>query len=984
MSGAGGDARGKIVMALARNSIKMIRIGEQARMYKEIPLPNTLTAARRGTIACVGTEDDYCLLDTENMARISLSPISTAPESPDPSSDTSHPGTSPSSPVPRPHDVPVSDPVVLDNSADPSTHTLHPPRNSSLNHRERRHSSATGPRESSGGHSRSSSAGGTNRHLGPSPRPASSLLSPLNPGSPRSRSTSPIYPAKSNTRGKLRPHIASPIPSEFLLTTGTRPEDPGIGMFVNMNGDVTRGTISFDRYPDQLLVDGGWIIATIPGIGLEIQRWDLDDASVVTEKWERSGRIFMNESFGIKEVVGLDGSVVGDVARILQFVPVQLTEGEELKLGGQRENEERAIAQRIATVDSRLVVFQGTQAWSLLRCPLVLRLDATLPDLADSRYDGIESRIMRTLDVLRKVDKIEPDTERAFHEVTYIRQKSGLLVLGEILQITSAAMMKRIIKPDEVIRAENALVEGSVDPRLVVALFGPGFGSDIVLGAGGVWVYEGIKDVFTSLKTNTHSGSPTFTRDAFSLLKRYLMAWRKKKGFGSVAVADEKEVFRTIDTALLRALLILDSPQYLTEKGQTVVPEGNVRAELYSFVDSEGVFDTEDFKRAVSVLKEFGRLYVLSILYQRRKMYRDVLNTWKRILEESQDTSIGNAQEFSDGEDRIRAYLLKMKDPKLVEEFGKWLAARNPRLGISVFTDPKAKVKFEPPRIMEILKQAAPGAVRAYIEFLVVEKKDATYGNELIMLYLDDLIDVLTTNSDATERLKNSYESYRALDNPKPTYRQFINDNLPATVPDANSSLDAWWYNRMRLLELLSSRIEYVVPEVVTKVSQFREALVPEMVILYGRERRHEDAIRLLTHGLKDFDTAIDYCLFGGLSIFDTRDIITDRDEQKALLGILLKEFLGLHDLNERIQQTSNLLERFGSWLDVLQVLELVPDSWSIDIVSKFLISALRRLVREKAEVEVVRGLMQSQNLRVESKFVEKCDELGPMIDRGN
>ena len=39
-------------------------------------------------------------------------------------------------------------------------------------------------------------------------------------------------------------------------------------------------------------------------------------------------------------------------------------------------------------------------------------------------------------------------------------------------------------------------------------------------------------------------------------IKRYLMVWRRKKGFGSVA--DEAHVFHTVDAALLRIVLMLD------------------------------------------------------------------------------------------------------------------------------------------------------------------------------------------------------------------------------------------------------------------------------------------------------------------------------------------------------------------------------------------------------------------------------------------
>src|SRR5947207_11333232 len=54
----------------------------------------------------------------------------------------------------------------------------------------------------------------------------------------------------------LKPHILSPSPEEFLLTTGTAASEPGVGMFVNLDGDVTRTTLEFDQYPRDVVLDG--------------------------------------------------------------------------------------------------------------------------------------------------------------------------------------------------------------------------------------------------------------------------------------------------------------------------------------------------------------------------------------------------------------------------------------------------------------------------------------------------------------------------------------------------------------------------------------------------------------------------------------------------------------------------------------------------------------------------------------------------------
>jgi hypothetical protein len=395
---------------------------------------------------------------------------------------------------------------------------------------------------------------------------------------------------------------------------------------------------------------------------------------------------------------------------------------------------------------------------------------------------------------------------------------------------------------------------------------------------------------------------------------------------------------------------------------------------LYSFVDA----GLDCFERAVVLLEQYQRLYVLSRLYQSRKLTAMVLQTWKRIIDGEKD--LGG--EFVDGENEFRKYLTKIRDPALVEEFGTWLAKRNPSLGVQVFTDDNRRVKLEPRAVVRLLQGNAPNAVKVYLEHLVFGKKSFQYANDLISYYLDSVLSILESSSEAREILLESYETYRALEPPKPTYRQFIIDNA-ISLP--------WWHDRLRLLELLGGShgtdFSYDVAKVLSRIEPYEQNLVPESIILDGRQGRHEQALRLLTHGLGDFHTAINYCLLGGASIFHpvsghtTSFPAPSRDEQKVLFRSLLNEFLHIEDIVNRLERTSELLERFGSWYDVSDVLALIPTEWSVQLISGFLIGALRRLVEEKNETMITKALSGAENLQMASIMIEKIKELGPQIE---
>jgi hypothetical protein len=130
----------------------------------------------------------------------------------------------------------------------------------------------------------------------------------------------------------------------------------------------------------------------------------------------------------------------------------------------------------------------------------------------------------------------------------------------------------------------------------------------------------------------------------------------------------------------------------------------------------------------------------------------------------------------------------------------------------------------------------------------------------------------------------------------------------------------------LRLLHLLGSSqgpgSDYDVLQILTCLENYSNELVPEMIILNGRQGRHKEAIYLLTHGLGDFDTAISYCLLGGSSIYRPVDgfvpasSLPSKEEQGKLFNYLLLEFLAIEDLDDRIERTGELLERFGGWFD--------------------------------------------------------------------
>jgi vacuolar protein sorting-associated protein 3 len=847
---------------------------------------------------------------------------------------------------------------------------------------------------------------------------------PQTPDQPTAPKSPPVY---------LKPHIVSPSPHEFLLVMGARPSDPGVGMFINLDGEVTRSTLKFERYPDELATDGrgigndlppqdsgddeeGYVLATMcrninqrTEYGLEIQRWDLDPGEGETQKfWLRMPNILeLDDSVqqgiskpGIRSVVDAGEIMFDEVVerlRLKRFRPFstksidastlslqsadsrtatslervskerELFESQDMPDGWEenRNNEEWEFARRLGRARSRIVVWSGNKMWWAVRNPLVLRLDASLESAIVQNsetplYLDLDRR--KAIEVINSLRGREAKTETEYLSLAYIRQRAGLLLLISIINSPSTSDIDHRV-------TEEALSEGGLDPRVPLALI-PLLRNEIVESKTGIWVHGGVKlvaqDYILDIETSVirEIGGLVVNENVLQFYRRFLTAWRQKKGFGSVA--DENEVFRSIDAALLVVLLQLDK---ISVKGPA---KAKIRSELNTLVD-HGI---DCFERAISILEAYHRLYVLSRLYQSRKMAKEVLFTWRRIAEGELD----EGGEFS--EQKIGEYLRNVKNPALVQEYGVWLANRNPYLGVQVFAEEQSKVKFEPTQVVEILRHGAPGAVKDYLEHLVFGKNHTEYVSELIAYYLDIVIHKLETSEEAREILSRTYESYRALRPPKPTYRQFITDN---------AIQDEWWHSRLRLLQLLGgsheSASEYDVASILTRIEPFTQELVPEVIILDGRQSHHKEALKLLTHGLGDFDTAINYCLLGGSSIYHpvsrsrVRENLPSREEQSKLFEFLLVEFLRIKDISDRVEQTGSLLERFGSWFDIEYALRLIPDTWSVELVSGFLASALRRIVRERSETLLAKALSGSENLKINADLIDKIEEIGPSIE---
>lgn len=1000
---------GPVVMIANARRILQVKVGEKLRPIKNnIEYPACLSSSRRDTIACVADDTSYALLELEHQQKIPLFPISSQPAVEDPPDST----PTVTSPSPPPADAGHGRSTSMGNligSLDPQGEGLDPQHDETQEPTKPSDSAETEPNDSP---------------TGSNPPEADSSAPRVRPRA--STDTRSAKPVSLRLPEKLKPHILSPSPTEFMLTTGTTEREPGVGMFVNLDGDVVRGTVEFQSYPEDLLLDNFSLPEIPAGLqgeddgllifallrrhetgsvvrGLEVQRLDNAASADHSRVWmslpkpalehPRAGLhhsfASLSHSFPIaSDLLELVPLPSGGARPRIEHDPrtqsaVEQFEQERALFDSQsasvppetstelvtkRASEERRFASRFGQCYTRNLVFHGKDLLMILQNPLISQLEYRLMQLV-LIADLSTIKPAQIFGFLASIHGREPKDESEFLTLNYIRQKASLLLFMHLQTRFASTDLETILRP-----IENTLHDGGLDPRVVLLLLPP-LASEVLYGAEGIWLHHGLADLFETFRSRiaTFAEAPV---EFWMMVRHFLMLWQEKRGYGSIA--DEKNVFDSTDSALLHVLLHLD--QVLPHDSGA---QRSVKIKLENVVDHwKG-----DFDRAIQLLESYDRLFVLSRLYQSRKRSRDVLLTWKRIIEGEKDPDYGSNIGFVEA--RMKKYLTVLRDVGLVQEYSLWLAQRSPEIAIQILTDDTARVKFEPQTIVPLLKQHAPGAVQQYLEHLVFGKHLDKYADDLIGYYLDSVLTVLESSEPARRLLAQSYSTYRALETPKPTYLDFINQNAPP---------DPWWQSRLRLLQLLGSGayasrgatskdLTYSVPKVLERMAPFSSFLVSESIILDARQGRHTEALRLLTHGLGDFDTATRYCYFGGPapSYSQTIDasMLPPRSLQTELFNFLFREFSVIENLEDRIERTSHLLGTFATFFDPLAILQEIPDDWTVDIVSEFLVRSFRAATTERNQAVLLKALSAAQNLQKQVEFVEVCEKIGARFDRG-
>lgn len=141
------------------------------------------------------------------------------------------------------------------------------------------------------------------------------------------------------------------------------------------------------------------------------------------------------------------------------------------------------------------------------------------------------------------------------------------------------------------------------------------------------------------------------------------------------------------------------------------------------------------------------------------------------------------------------------------------------------------------------------------------------------------------------------------------------------------------------------------------------EQLLLERATLHGKLEEHDKALHILVHKLRDFPSAEAFCTWAS----STRDSAYRQQLFHLLLGVYLDGNQtaaggGSGDLE---MAAVDLLNRHGEVFDAVQVLRMLPEGWSLQLLRPFLGRAVRASMHACRTSQIALGLSHSENLQL-------------------
>lgn len=179
--------------------------------------------------------------------------------------------------------------------------------------------------------------------------------------------TSPLFKISEQKEEQLIPVIARFGKTEFLVTCGIGQEESSMGIIVNENGDITQGTIVFEKYPNSVIVDYPYVFAETnnsKSVYIYMMK-ENEEPNVLQTVAHGQEEIHVYKS---SKIISIRPPFINALVEKLRYVPLM---AEVIQF---REDQEKAYVERAANIECNTLIFGTCGIFCLCLHPAILNI----------------------------------------------------------------------------------------------------------------------------------------------------------------------------------------------------------------------------------------------------------------------------------------------------------------------------------------------------------------------------------------------------------------------------------------------------------------------------------------------------------------------------------------------------------------------------------------------------------------------------------
>lgn len=315
-------------------------------------------------------------------------------------------------------------------------------------------------------------------------------------------------------------------------------------------------------------------------------------------------------------------------------------------------------------------------------------------------------------------------------------------------------------------------------------------------------------------------------------------------------------------------------------------------------------------------------------------------------------------------------------------------------------------IKVDDAKIVDDLRAVDANAATRYLEYAVVGKRslDRDLHEQLLGQLLEQAGEMVF--DDGIKYHLEELDSEFRLQTQAQSYVEFFTEVAPQTP---------FKTLRLKLMLFLQGSGHYDLESASSRLENL-PALVTERAIVFGRLGRHSEALQLLARDLSDPVSAQTYCTQGGEIVPPkvARAIAQREPDLKAWTEVegrkrrgtvdgdtqtrLVKELLRAYMTDDKAARAgtskasdakaaaaattaraAELLAAQGVHLDVLEILDMAPNDWPLDIITTFYKRSFRRDLHERAVWLILKSISAGQNLETSERYLEALSHVPPV-----